>query len=109
MAKKSMPSAAPPLPNSTYILGKHWAISYHKSAMALTNFGECDEGKCHIYLAEGESDIQSLKETLLHEIFHAMSKSLGMGLEERQVLPLGCAWYAWLRENPEQVAWILRD
>ena len=108
MAAKCKPEVDPPLPNSTYILGKHWTITYHKSAMALENHGECDEGKCCIFLAE-ETDIQSLKETLLHEIFHAMSKSLGLELKERQVLPLGCAWYAWVRENPEQIAWILKD
>jgi hypothetical protein len=77
--------------------------------MALSNHGECDEGKCHIFLAEEECDIQSLKETLLHEIFHAMSKSLGMDLTEAQVLPLGAAWYAWMRENVDQVAWIIED
>ena len=98
-----------PRPTTTYILGKHWRVTYHKSPMALSNHGECDEGKCQIFLAEQESDIQSLKETLLHEILHAMSKFLGMGLEENQVLPLGAAWYAWHRENADIVAWVLED
>lgn len=49
---------------------------------------------------QGASEEQK-KETLLHEIIHAMDEKFRIELKERQVEQLGVAIYNLVKDNPE--------
>lgn len=53
-----------------------------------------------IRLNAGASEEQK-RETLLHEIIHAMDEKFRIGLKERQVEQLGVAIYNLVKDNPE--------
>jgi len=63
-------------------------------------FGQVDYIHKEICLNAGASEEQK-KETLLHEIIHAMDEKFRIGLKKRQVEQLGVAICNLVRDNPE--------
>lgn len=52
---------------------------------------------------------QQRRDTLGHELTHAIEDRLGLDLGEATVQQIGGAWVAMLRENPALVAWLMGD
>jgi hypothetical protein len=61
--------------------------------------GLCRVGPCRIEL-KADLPAGRLRETLLHEVIHAINSEYGIGLRERQVQALGTALVQVLRDNP---------
>lgn len=47
------------------------------------------------------------RETTLHEVLHALSLALNLGLDERQVGALSCGVYALAQDDPAAVRYML--
>ena len=70
--------------------------------------GECDFDKCLITQAKSECP-QRRRNTLTHEITHAISDALGLDLKERQVHAFATGWLQVLRDNPKLVKYLLKE
>jgi hypothetical protein len=61
--------------------------------------GLCRVGPCQIEV-KADMPAARARETLLHEVIHAVNSEYGIGLKERQVQALGTALVQVLRDNP---------
>lgn len=84
------------------LLGKRWAVSFKKDSK---NFGTCDHAKCVINLTTTQG-AENMKDTLLHEIVHALETEGQLKMSERQVRILSTLLLAALRQNPKLVAFL---
>lgn len=101
------------LPKEIRILGKDWTIEHVDDLINdKGSYGRCSVGHAKIQYTtkDGEGkplNIPMIKDTIIHEIVHAITETTGMGLKERQVLGLGGGIYALIAENPELIMWLL--
>ena len=70
--------------------------------------GLCEHHKCIISISQGQ-DIQNKKDTVIHECAHAIAESMGVDIPEQHILVLATGLYAWMRENPLLIKWIMQD
>lgn len=49
------------------------------------------------------------KATVVHEVLHDFDMNSGYDLGEKRVNTLGGAFFAWMRDNPELVKWIMQE
>ena len=70
--------------------------------------GLCEPTKCIISISE-DQDIQNKKDTVIHECAHAIAEAMGTDIPEQHILILGTGLYAWMRENPLLIKWIMQD
>lgn len=90
-------------PDQIKVMGKRWSVSYE--AMSADEMGESDLEKQHITIKDGLKPEQE-KSTLLHEVLHAISDTLGAGLTEKQVQGLETGLWAVLKDNPKFVTYL---
>lgn len=92
--------------NNVRILGRKYAV-VSKDIEGL--FGRCDNAKAVITVCE-DQDAHSAKDTLLHEIMHAVLHQQGYDNpykeEERYVRPLATGILTVLLENPALVKYL---
>lgn len=91
------------LPQSVDLLGKTWTISQKKDSK---NFGTCYHGKCVINVTPTQS-LENARDTVLHEIIHALEVEGQLKMSERQVRILATLLLAALRHNPKLAAFLL--
>lgn len=91
------------LPATLDLLGKAWTITQKKDSK---NFGVCYHGKCTINVNPTQSD-ENARDTLLHEVIHALETEGQLKMNERQVRLLATLLLAALRQNPKLVAFLL--
>lgn len=84
------------------LLGKHWTIIIKKDSK---NFGTCDHAKCKINLTPTQGE-DNMKDTLLHEVVHALETEGQLKMSERQVRGISTLLLAALRQNPKLVAFL---
>lgn len=84
------------------ILGKTYSVSLDED---MSNYGECNYKKQTITYSPRQHDDQ-LKDTLLHEIIHAVDHAVHLELSEKQVHALAGGLYAVLKDNPELSKWL---
>jgi len=89
------------------IIGKDWTRKLVRPVLG-DDSGGCDFDKCLIQQSTDECE-QQRRDTLAHEIFHAISDSLGLKVKESETMALGCVWVQVLRENPELVEYLLKE
>jgi len=89
------------------ILGKVWTVKQARPVLG-DDSGESDFDRCLIVHTVNECE-QQRRDTLLHEIIHAVSDSIKLKLKEKQVHALACALLAVLRDNPELVEYLLKE
>lgn len=85
-------------PAKLKILGKVWSVSY--TAMTKDELGECDLENQALTVKDGLPGEQE-RSTLLHECIHAISDSLGLGLNEKQVQGLETGLFDLNSSNPK--------
>ena len=101
------------LPSEIRILGKDWSIEHVDNLIEdKGSYGRCSIGHAKIQYTTKDSDgkplnIPMIKDTIIHELIHAIVETMGLGLKERQVLGLGGGLYALINENPELIMWLL--
>lgn len=95
-----MPSS--PIPTSVMILGKTYTIALNELDGLL---GCVDHSSQHIQINTGQHP-ESERDSLLHEIFHAVCFQTHLKLSERQVHALGAGLYQILTQNPDLVNYV---
>jgi hypothetical protein len=87
------------------ILGKRWSVQWKRPGKL---FGRCDSRACLIRV-DPDCAADQRRDTLLHEVVHAIDNELDTRMKERQVRLLATGLLHFLRANPEAVRWMLAD
>lgn len=102
------------LPKKIRILGKDWFIEHDENLIVdKGSYGRCRIGHAKITYTTvdevGEPlNLAMVKDTIIHEIVHAIEETAGLDLKERQVLGLGGGLYALIKENPGLILWLMK-
>ena len=89
------------------IIGKEWVRRLVKPVLG-DDCGGCDMDKCVITQSTDECE-QQRRDTLVHEVSHAIFDSLGIKIAEHKVHSFACCWLQVLRDNPELVEYLLKE
>lgn len=91
------------IPDKVKIAGVFYDIKYKKGLNNGTSlcFGYVDNDKAFIELEPDIQNAQRMKQTLLHEIIHALDFSLGIKLSESAVDKIANGFYMVLTDNKE--------
>jgi len=92
-------------PQTFRLLGKTWAIRRKESTEL---HGRCIADELAIEI-NPTSPINHQRETVLHEVIHAIDAELDLRFSERQVDVLSAALFSWIRENPSIALWLLKE
>ena len=84
------------IPRKVRILGQIYTVQYKDEMEG--DMGECDYVNNRITLLKGMSE-EKLMQTFLHEIVHAIEKSMNLNLKEQQVDNISLGLYQILKEN----------
>ena len=84
------------------VLGKWYRVTPGTDKNRL---GECDLVECRIGYRP-DQHIQQARETLLHELIHAISDAQALNLSERRVRALGMSIMAIVADNPGLLEWL---
>lgn len=102
----------PTLPPGTIrIIGKYYTVTVdtiNSDLVSNNQLGQARNAQCKLLL-DSNQDQQQMRDTLLHEVIHAIDYSLNLRMKERQVHALAAGLLATLRENPDFVRWLLVD
>lgn len=98
------------LPGTLNILGKRWPVEWVSNpddfSDSTDGCGETVYAKQTIRIKEGQH-FDAERDTLVHEPFHAIDHELQLGLKEKQIHRLACAFYQVMRANPDYVAYLM--
>lgn len=100
-----------PIPRRLKIVGKVYRIEpVARDTINGNDYGDCHPPECRIRVAS-DVDIQQIRDTLLHELLHALwsESALGSGeglCEESVVRQLATSLLATLRDNPALVRFL---
>lgn len=100
MAKAVVP------PSAVRIIGKSWSVTYAESSDLPDEFGHCDRFRQAIKVDKDAHDEQQ-RDTLLHEVLHALDHELDTKLSERQIRLTATGLLCVLRENPRLLAYLI--
>ena len=92
------------------IIGKTFKLKLEDSLIHDNElqYGLCEVGKCLISVSNSQCQEQK-KDTLIHECAHAIADAMGVDVPEHHILVLSTGIYAWMRENPELIQWIMQN
>lgn len=90
------------LPPSVRILGKRWSVN-QKAVKG--DLGSCEIGYTRMNVNPHQS-LESKRDTILHEIIHAISDEMGLNMTEKQVKGCATGALATLRDNPGLVRFL---
>lgn len=94
---------------SVDVLGKTYKIRFVKNKqMDEQEYGLVDFNSMGI-LVNRERGKDHQKDTVIHEIIHALDEDLAMGLTEKQVRNLGCGFFQVLKSNPKLRRWLFTN
>lgn len=97
-------------PGTLNIMGKHWVVEWVANTDDFSDStdacGETVYAKQIIRIKEHQT-FDSERDTLIHEPFHAIDHELQLGLKEKQIHRLACAFYGMMRANPDFVAYLM--
>lgn len=96
------PSEPLPLPASLRILGKVFSVDTvdPEGGLRTNAIGLCLHNSCQIRISSG-IHIHEQKETVLHEVIHAIDNMLSLDMSETQVRSLSACLFAVFRDNQE--------
>lgn len=92
-------------PKTVNIIGKTFTV--HKRKFKKEQYGEMRYGMQEILLEPRQVDEQ-MKDTLWHEILHAIERSLGLKLKEHEVHAIAAAQVQVMFDNPKLMEYILK-
>ena len=85
------------------IIGKDYSIQWTKDEH---EYGKMVQHNCEIFLSSAQS-IQQLRDTLLHEVLHAVEGEMDLKLPETAIRRLATGALQVLRDNPHIVKLLL--
>ena len=94
---------------SIRILGKDYEIVHDNECLSDQNLlgkTKCTQQKI-IYT--DDQGAASLRDTILHEVLHAVDWTIKSDLKETQVAAIASGLYAVFKDNPEFVEWLMKD
>ena len=83
-------------PQYVTVIGKRFVVKEHEDLNG--ELGRCDCDKTTI-LFDAEQSLEALRDTVLHEVVHAVDHSMGTKMTEAQVRRMATGLLAVLREN----------
>ena len=92
-------------PESILVIGKTFAVEDVDKVDDEDSSGEQRRDQQLIKVKAGQHP-ETLRETLLHELIHAIEEQLGLDMKERQVHSLAIGLFQVLRENPALVRFV---
>jgi Zn-dependent peptidase ImmA (M78 family) len=94
-------------PDEITVLGKPWQlINNNEYCEAEEVYGLTDCRECVIYYTTDTTPSQ-IRDTVLHELIHALDLSLHLELTEQQVHAIAAALYGTFMGNPKFTQWLL--
>lgn len=90
-------------PTSMTLFGKQWRVEHKK----LTDVNGYNHANDLLIELDTEQCLERRKETMIHEMIHSIEKDTEMEFTEKQVARLATGFFAFMRENPKIVAWIM--
>ncbi len=90
-------------PRSIDVLGKSWTVVIQE--MEDTDYGMCEHAKNRIIVSPKQST-DSMRDTLLHELLHAIDIELQAKMGERRVRLIATGLLQVLRHNKALVAFL---
>ena len=100
----------PLMPRALDVLGKEYQVINefppNEDEEEEGNSGECTFSRCEIHVDPTEAE-PNQRDTLLHEVIHAVENDMDLGMKERQVLLLATGLLQVLRSNPHLVAYLM--
>lgn len=87
------------------ILGK--TFKFKLKEFTGEQYGEMQYGDQKVLIEPRQTD-ESAKDSAMHEIVHAIDRTLGLKLKEHQVHALGAALVQVMWDNPKFMKWILK-
>jgi hypothetical protein len=88
------------------VIGKRNVVQWRVPSGPGKDFGEC-ETRTGVIKVNPNASIDQQRDTLLHEVIHAIDHELDTGMRERQVRLLATGLFHFLRANPDAVRWLL--
>lgn len=97
------------LPKSIRIIGKDYKIEpIEDTSLGTSDWGRADHFKQKLsYLVDQTP--QQLRDTMLHEVIHAIEYGVKLDLSERDVHALSAGICQVLWDNPEFSKWLMRN
>ncbi len=95
------------MPPKLRILGKRWVVKL-QSPKGGKDAGECDHVTAIISVSPKQTE-DSRRDTLLHEVTHAVDEELQLRMSERQVRLLATGLLETFRSNPALVAYLVGE
>ena len=86
------------------ILGKIYAVQWTDKKEG--DYGECFSDQCRIEIA-GYQCVSQQRDTLLHEVLHAVDHEMHSGMSEPQIRRIATGLLAVLRHNPAFAAFLV--
>lgn len=90
-------------PERLRIIGKRWTVRWDYDTP--DEYGICDHNAQTLHI-QGDLAPDQERDTLLHEVLHAVDEAMGTNLEEAQVRSLATGLLAVLRDNPSFVSYL---
>lgn len=95
-------------PERIKILGKPFKVTYGTGApLEELDMGDCNTEGQALTIREGQP-LENEQDCVLHEVIHAVSDYMEIGLKEGQVTKLATGLLAVLKENPKFAAYLRR-
>lgn len=96
-----------PGPCTVRVMGKTYSIQYVEKVDEKDSLGEHELHVQVIKIRENQH-AESKRETLLHELVHAIDEQLDLGMKEHQVHRLAIGLFQVLRENDHLVTFLTK-
>jgi Zn-dependent peptidase ImmA (M78 family) len=94
------------IPKRVDVMGKTYKIELDLDDSS--DYGLCVADRCTIKIAKRQCDMQK-RDTLLHELTHAVDHELKLEMKENQVHRMATGLLAVFRHNPQLVAFLTAD
>lgn len=92
-------------PERLRVIGKRWTVRWDYDNA--DEYGICDHNSQTLHIQSNLAP-DTERDTLLHEVLHAVDEAMGTHLEEAQVRSLATGLLAVLADNPSFVRYLTR-
>lgn len=93
-----------PKPGTVRVLGKTYRVELHPLD---DRFGDHSQLELLVRV-RADMPPDEERESMLHELCHAIDEQLGLGIGEKRIRPLSVGVYAMLRDNPHLVKYLMK-
>ena len=93
-------------PDRVRVMGKVYSITYIENSDAIESNGVCKNDTLSILIAD-ELPPDEERDTLLHEIVHAVDNQISIGLTEKKVRQIATGLMQVILDNPDVAKFLL--